>query len=131
MQKNSQVVAISGSDIDKCLDKSLPLSDQRAKLITSHVHAVEVGHNIGALNIFANQSDFAETLLFITAVKISKGDFENSSLQSLGSNFCSLGSGNDGLATITLGKHGRSLDGVEFLSCERILGLLLATLLSL
>ena len=57
--EDTKGISISSSNVNVCLDQRLPLADKRAKLVTGHVHAVEIGENIVALNIFRNKADFS------------------------------------------------------------------------
>ena len=79
--EQAQVVAIGGAHVNVSLNKGLPLSDQRAQLVAGHVHATEVGHDIIALDILADQLDLAESLGLITAVKVSKRYLEHAALK--------------------------------------------------
>jgi hypothetical protein len=85
--EETKVVSISCAHINKGLNKSLPLSDQGAKFVTGHVHAVEVGKNIKSVNILANKLDLAVGLALIATIEVSEGDFENTTFQTLRSDF--------------------------------------------
>lgn len=78
--KDAQIVSISGAHIDVSLNKGLPLSNQRAKLVAGHVHTSEVGHDIVTLDILAHQLDLAESLSLITAVQVSERGLEDAPL---------------------------------------------------
>lgn len=86
--KETKVIAISCANINKGFNEGLPFADQGAKFVTGDIHTMEVGKNIISMNILAHKLDFAVSLAFITTVEISKGDFENTSLQSFRSNLC-------------------------------------------
>jgi hypothetical protein len=129
--KQTQDVSIRSADIDGTFDQGLPLADQGAQLVTSHVHAVEVGEDVSSLNILSNQSDLAEGLAFITTVEFSEGNLEYTALQAFRGDLGTSGLGDDGLAGIADSEDGRSLDVVQLLTGERIRSLLLATLLAL
>jgi len=129
--KQTQDISIRSADIDGTFDQGLPLADQGAQLVTSHVHAVEVGEDVSSLNILSNQSDLAEGLAFITTVEFSEGDLEDTALQAFRGDLGTSGLGDDGLAGIADSEDGRSLDVVQLLTGERIRSLLLATLLAL
>lgn len=62
----------------------LPLLDHGAHLVTSEVHAVEVGKAVLALHIFCDQLKLAEGHLVV--LQISQTDFEHTSLQTIRGN---------------------------------------------
>jgi hypothetical protein len=76
-------------NINKGFNETLPLSDQGAKFVTGDVHAMEVGKNIISANILTDKLDLAVSLALVTTIEISKGDFEDTTLQTIRSNLCS------------------------------------------
>lgn len=86
--EHTKDVSVSGADINTAFDQSLPLADQRAKLVAGHVHAVEVGDNVGTLDILADQLDLAESLGFITSVQFGQGDLEDTALKTFRGDLC-------------------------------------------
>lgn len=90
--EHTKDIAVGGTNINTAFDQSLPLADQGAQLVTGHVHAVEVGDNIGALDILTDQLDLAESLSFVTSVQFSQGDFEDTSLKTFRGDLYKTGS---------------------------------------
>lgn len=128
--KHTNNVSIRCTTVHIGLNNGLLLSDQTAKLITSHVHSVEVEEAIEALNVLDTKLDFAEGVRFIL-IQISQRKFHDASLQALRRNLCSLRLGDEGLADILGGEDGGSNKVVPFLLEERINSLLAASLLTL
>ena len=83
--EHTEVVTISGADINKGLNKGLPLADKRAELVAGHVHAVEVGDAVSSLNVLAHELDLSVSLSLIATVEVSKAHLEHTSLERLGS----------------------------------------------
>ena len=54
--KQTEHVAVGGLDVYPCLNKRVPLLDERADLIACQVHAVEVGQDLVALVEMKNNS---------------------------------------------------------------------------
>lgn len=73
-------VTISGTNIDVTLNKSLPLADKGADLVTGHVHTVEVSDNIVTLNILTDKLDLSEVLGLVTTVKLGERDLKDTTL---------------------------------------------------
>lgn len=88
--ENTKHIAVGGAHINVSLNKGLPLSNQRAKLVAGHVHAAEVGDNIVALNILSNQLNLAESLSLIATVKVGEGELEHTALKTIGSDLCKI-----------------------------------------
>ena len=63
----------------------LPLFDHWPQLVCCHIHAMEVGQNITALNFLRYQLEFAECNLIV--LQISKRHLEHSAFQSVRCNF--------------------------------------------
>lgn len=64
----------------------LPLLDHRAHLITSQVHAVEVGQAVLALHVLSNELELAESNLIV--LQVSKAHLEHATLQPIRGNSC-------------------------------------------
>ena len=124
------MLTISGLHVYVGLNHSDPLLDERAEFVAGQVHAVEVGHAVVALHIFAAQLHFAEHLVLVF-VEVCQRDFKHAALETFGRDFGALGPGDEGLAGVALSEDGRRLNGVPFLLVERVLGLFLAALLRL
>jgi hypothetical protein len=84
--EEAEIVSISGADVNKGFNESLPLSDQGAEFVTGDIHSVEVGEDIISVDIFSNKLDLAVSLALITTVKISKRQFEDTTLQTIRGN---------------------------------------------
>ena len=77
--EHSEKISVSGFDIDVSLDQSLPLSDERAELVSGQVHTVEVGVTVLALDILADQLELPEGVFVV--VKISESTLVHSALE--------------------------------------------------
>lgn len=123
-------VTVGGTGINVGLNDRLLLLDEGAKLITGHIHAVEVEETVESLNILDTELDLTVSHGLIV-VEIGKGEFDNTSLQSIGSNLGTLGLGDDGLSALLLGEDGGGDELVPLFLEEGVDDLLLATLLGL
>jgi len=112
--KHSYNVSIGSLYINISLDNGLTLLDKTADLITGHIHTVEVGETVEPLDILDTELDLAVSKVFVL-LKVSKGDFYDASLESIGGNLLSGRLGDDGLSEVLIGEHGRSLKLVPFL----------------
>mgnify|MGYP003612314394 CR=1 FL=1 len=83
--EQAEEVIVLGLDVDVGLDGGLPLADQRAQLVSGHVHSVEIGEAGGSLDILDNQSDLPVCLLraLVVQLEVSQAGLEDSALQSL------------------------------------------------
>ena len=123
-------VPVGRSAINKCLNNRLLLSDQTAKLITSHVHTVKVGKAVVTLNILHTKLNLSVSDSF-RLVQISETDFNNASLQTIRGDLCTLGFGDESASAILDCKDGRSDQLVPFFLQERVYRLFAASLLAL
>jgi len=57
--ENSQNITIISLGFAVSVDQSLPLSDELAKSVSSHIHSVEVGHAGSSLDIFDRELDLS------------------------------------------------------------------------
>ena len=62
-------------------DNYLPLLDHGAHLVTSQVHAVEVGEAVLALNILGDELELAEGYLIV--LQVSKAHLEHTALKTI------------------------------------------------
>jgi len=128
--KETDGVSVRGAAVYVGLDDGLLLSDQRAKLVAGHVHAVEIHQAVVALDVLDAQTNFAvgEGLVLL---EVGEGDLNNTSLKVVRGDLLSLGLGNQGLSAILLGKDGGGDQFVPFFLEERIDGLFAGSLLGL
>jgi hypothetical protein len=129
--EHADEVSVGGADVDGGLDDGLPFLDETAKLVAGHVHAVEVGEDVVALDLLSNELDLPEALLLVSAVEVGEGELEDTSAEALGGNLGSLGLGDEGLSSLTGGEETGGLDGVPLLHGEGVYGLPLSSLLGL
>ena len=123
-------VSVGGTAVNVGLDDGLLLLDEGAKLVTGHVHTVEVEETVVSLNILDTKLDLT-VRHGLVVIEIGKGELDNTSLQSLRSNLGTLGLGDDGLSALLLGEDGRSDELVPLLLEEGVDDLLLSSLLGL
>ena len=107
-------VTVGGTGINIGLNDRLLLLDEGAKLITGHVHTVEVEKAVESLNILDTELDLTVGHGLVV-VEIGKRELNDTSLQSFGSNLGTLGLGDDGLTAVLLGKDGGSDELVPLL----------------
>jgi len=127
--EETEQVTIGGLDINVSLDDGLPLADHGAELVRGHVHTVEVGEAVLALDLIDTQLDLAERVLLVL-VQVSEGDLEDTALQRVVGVLHALGTVNEGLANLANVEGGRSLDIIPVLAGEGVNDLLLKTLLA-
>jgi len=125
--EDSEDIAVLGLSFAVGINKGLPLSDKLAKLVSGHVHSVEVGHAGSSLNIFDAELDSSPSILVV--IQISERSFDDSTLQGVSSNLCAGGLGYAGFAYESGNERSWGLNVVPFFSEERVLNLLLSTLL--
>lgn len=66
---------------DRLVDvQGLPLADERAKLVRSEVHTVEVGKTVLALDLIDAKLDLSESVL-VVLVEVGERKFEDSALE--------------------------------------------------
>jgi len=123
-------VSVRGTGVNIGLNNTLLLLDKRAQLITGHVHTVEVKEAVKSLDILNTKLDLAVGHGFVL-IKVSKRELDYTSLKAVGSDFLSLGLGNDGLSALLLGEDGGGDKLVPFFLEEGVDCLLLSALLGL
>jgi len=123
-------VPIGGTGIDIGLNDGLLLLDEGAKLITCHVHAVEVEETVVPLDVLDAELDLTVGHCLVV-VEIGEGELDDTSLQSIGGNLGTLSLGDDGLSALLLGEDGWGDEFVPLLLEEGVDGLLLSALLGL
>jgi len=128
--KETDGVSVRGTAVYVGLDDGLLLSDQRAKLVAGHVHAVEIQQAVVSLNVLDTESHFTVGKGFVL-LKIGEGDFKDTSLEVIGGDLLSLGLGNQGLSAVLLGEDGGGDQFVPFFLEKRIDGLFTGSLLGL
>jgi len=125
--EDSKNVAILSFSFAVSINKGLPLSDELAELVSGHVHSMEVSHAGSSLNVFDAELDSSPSIIVV--VQISKGSLNDSTLQGVRSDLCAGSLGNTGFAYESGEERCWGLDVVPFFSKERVLNLLLGTLL--
>jgi hypothetical protein len=123
-------VSVGGTAVNVGLDDGLLLLDEGAKLVTGHVHTVEVEETVVSLNILDTKLDLAVRHGFVV-VQVGKGELNDTALKVIRGDLGTLGLGDDGLAAVLLGEDGRGDELVPFLLEEGVDGLLLGALLGL
>ena len=97
----------------------LPLADHGAELVRGHVHTVEVGEAVLALDLINSQLDLAERVLLVL-VQVSERDLEDTTLQGVVGVLHTLGAVDKGLADVANIEGGRSLDIIPVLAGEGV-----------
>lgn len=140
--EETEVVAVSGLDINKGLNDGLLLSDQAVELVASHVHTIEVGEELSSRDFLTDQLDLTEgNILRLVLGEVSQRSGDDTALDNLSGNLCrssyklvgglqggtatklltgTSGTGNRGQTDETLGEDTRSLDLVPFLLGEGV-----------
>jgi len=125
--EHSQDVAVHSLDFVVDINQSLPFSDELTELVSGHIHGVEVGQAVLSLDVFDGKLDLSPC--FFSIIQIGEGGFDDSALQRVRGNLCAGGSGDAGLSNDSSCERSRGLNVVPFFSEERVLNLLLGTLL--
>ena len=97
----------------------LPLADHGAELVRGHVHAVEVGEAVLALDLIDSQLDLTERVLLVL-VQVSERDLEDTALQGIVGVLQTLGAVDEGLTNLANIESGRSLDIIPVLAGEGV-----------
>jgi hypothetical protein len=123
--------SVEGLNVNKGFDEGLPLADEGAKLVTGHVHAVERSSAGRTFNIFNLEFDLSPGHIVRVVLKISQGDFDDTSLDEFSGDTGTGGLGDTGL-TERLGiERGRSLEIEPVLSGHGVNNFFLASFLRL
>jgi len=125
--EHSKVVVIGGLGVNGALDHSLPFLDHAAHLVSGEAHTVEVQDAVLTLDIFAHQFELSVALA--VRVQVSLVAVVNSTLETVGGDLVTDGSGDEGVADVSGLEDCWGLDGVPVLLGEWVDDLLLASLL--
>ena len=82
--EHSDDVSIGGLGLDESLNKSVPLSDHGASLISGDVHTMEVSVAVKSLNLINLELELSPVLGIGRGVAISEGGAENTTSQRVG-----------------------------------------------
>ena len=83
--EHAEEVAVEGLCLNKGLNGSVPLLDNGAKLITSYIHAVEVGIAVEALDLLDLNLHLSPSLFVAVSVQISQRYLKHTSFQAVSS----------------------------------------------
>jgi hypothetical protein len=86
--EHANEVAVLSASLDEGLDQSVPLLDERAELVTSNVHTVEVGVAIEALDFLDLKLDLSPGKLMLIVVEFTKRDSEHTAAKGVSSDLC-------------------------------------------
>jgi len=117
--KQANNVSIGSTAVDVGFNNGLFLANKTAKLIASHVHAMEIHQTVVSLNVFNTEFDFAVGLRLIL-VEVGKREFDDTPLEVVGGNLGTLSLGNKSLSAVLLGKDGGSNELVPLLFEKRV-----------
>lgn len=126
--EESDNVSVSCSAVHIGLNDRLLFADQTAQLVSGHVHTVEIGQAVVTLDVLHTQLNLSPRDGLVL-VEVSEGNFNNTSLQSIGSNLLSLRLGDQSLSAVLDGKDGRGNELVPFFLQEGVDGLFASSLL--
>jgi len=119
--ENSEEISICGLHIHMRFNECLPLLDHTPEFVCGKIHAMEVCEDVVSLNVFCDETEFAErTFSIVVVLKISQGNFEDTMFQTLRGNFRTRCPVNEGLANLPQAEHRRRLHIVPFFPCEGI-----------
>lgn len=128
--KETNNVSIGGSNISGTLNNTLLLLDQTAKLITGHVHSVEIKETVVSLNILYTKLDLTVANFFIL-VQVTERKLNNTSFESIRGDLGSLCFGDESLTALLGRENGWSNEFVPFFLQEGVDDLLTGSLLAL
>ena len=83
--EHAEEVAVEGLCLDEGLNGGVPLLDDGAKLVTSDVHAVEVGVAVEALDLLYLNLHLSPSLFVAVSVQISQRYLKHTSFQAVSS----------------------------------------------
>ena len=86
--ENTYEVAIVGLGLNEGLDEGVPLLDEGAELVTSDVHAVEVGVAVETLDFFDLELDLSPSDFVGVVVELTEGDGEDTATEGVSGNLC-------------------------------------------
>lgn len=124
--EDSDDVAVRSLDVAEALNKRLPLLDERLQLVGGEIHAVEVGEEASALDVFNLQDDLLVERLVV--LEVVEADFVDPAHEAVLGELHTLGSGDNGMANVSLCEVGRGLDIIPFLFLEDVSLLVALTL---
>ena len=81
--EHAEEVAIDGLGLDEGLNSGVPLLDDGAELVTSDVHAVEVGVAVEALDLFDLDLHLSPSLFVAVSVQVGQRYFKHTALQAV------------------------------------------------
>lgn len=81
-------VAIVGLGLNEGLDEGVPLLDEGTELVTSDVHAVEVGVAVETLDFFDLELDLSPSDFVGVVVELTEGDGEDTATEGVSGNLC-------------------------------------------
>jgi hypothetical protein len=125
--EQSDNVSVRGTAVHIAFNDRLLLSDERAELVSCHVHSVEVHKAVVALDVLDTKLDLAVGQGFIL-VQICQRHLKHTSLQVVRSNFGSLRLGDQGLSAVLDSEDRRSDKLVPLFLQEGVDRLFAATL---
>ncbi len=113
-------VTVRGPAVDVGLDDGPSLLDEAAHLVPGHVHAVEVGEAVVALDVLDAELDFTEGE-FLVVLEVGEGYLDYAALEAVGGDLGTGGFGDNGFAKVLDFEHGWGLEFVPFFLEERVL----------
>lgn len=122
---------VEGLHVDEGFDQGLPLADEGAELVTSHVHAVEGGSAGSTLDVFDLELDLSPGHVVGVVLEVGQGHFDDTSLDEFGGDTGTGGLGDTGLAERFGVEGGGGLEIEPVLSGHRVDNFFLSSFLIL
>lgn len=85
--EHAELVPVKCLDINVSLDERVPFTNQRAKVVTGDIHAVEVSQAVASLDVLAGQLHLSVSLVFIS-LEVSEVALVDTALQGVLGELC-------------------------------------------
>lgn len=79
--EHAEHVAVKGLSLHESLDERVPLLHKSAELVTSHIHAVEVGVAVHTLDFFDLELDLPPGILVVFVLQVGERNLEDATTQ--------------------------------------------------
>jgi hypothetical protein len=117
--KETNKITIGSLDIDKGLNKRLPLLDHGTELVGGHIHTVKVGETVFTLDFIDLQLDLTERTRLVLG-EITKRHLNNTTVERVIGVTETLSTVDKSLTDLADLEHGGSLDIIPILTGEGV-----------